>query len=157
MWKICPPIFVAPPQRYSEIFASLRGGTRIFHLWSAEIRQDASSQDIVLFQAQPLMPSFSREQSGRRKITVRGIGPAFLFADTMNAANPFQIPACLQRAEQRRRERIKGIFFAILAAHVILFAGLLIQGCQSKPVATTAASDGYPPALLAKLSSHIEQ
>ena len=51
----------------------------------------------------------------------------------MNAANPFQIPPCLHRADlqQRRRERFRNGFLAALAAHVVVFAVLLIQGCKS--------------------------
>jgi LysM repeat protein len=56
----------------------------------------------------------------------------------MNTSNPFQIPACLQRAdsEQRRRERFKKGFIAGLAVVVILLVGLLIEGCMSEKTAT---------------------
>ena len=60
----------------------------------------------------------------------------------MNTSNPFQIPACLQRAdsEQRRRERFKKGFIAVVAAVVVLLIGLLIEGCMSeKKAATTPA------------------
>jgi hypothetical protein len=52
----------------------------------------------------------------------------------MNTSNPFQIPACLQRADsqQRRRERFKKGFIAIVAVAVILLVGLLIEGCMSE-------------------------
>ena len=55
----------------------------------------------------------------------------------MNTSNPFQIPACLQRAdsEQRRRERFKKGFIAVVAAVVILLVGLLIEGCMSEKTA----------------------
>jgi LysM repeat protein len=58
----------------------------------------------------------------------------------MNAANPFQIPVCLQRADsqQRRRERFKRGFIAALAATVVLLVGLLIEGCMSEQSANTA-------------------
>jgi LysM repeat protein len=57
----------------------------------------------------------------------------------MNASNPFQIPVCLQRADsqQRRRERFKRGFIAILAAIVVLLVGALIEGCMSEQTANT--------------------
>jgi len=56
----------------------------------------------------------------------------------MNTSNPFQIPACLQRAdsEQRRRERFKKGFIAGVAVVVILLVGLLIEGCMSEKATT---------------------
>ena len=55
----------------------------------------------------------------------------------MDASNPFQIPACLQRAdsEQRRQERFKKGFIAGVAVVVILLVGLLIEGCMSEKTA----------------------
>lgn len=49
----------------------------------------------------------------------------------MSVANPFQIPSCLQRAEQRRRqqERFQKIVTAIVVAGVSLMLALLIMGC----------------------------
>lgn len=66
-----------------------------------------------------------------------GIGHASTSVETMNlmnTSNPFQIPACLQRADsqQRRRERFKKGFIAIVAVAVILLVGLLIEGCMSE-------------------------
>lgn len=57
----------------------------------------------------------------------------------MNTSNPFQIPACLQRADslQRRRERFKKGFIAVVAAVVMLLVGMLIQGCMTEKTATT--------------------
>jgi LysM repeat protein len=57
----------------------------------------------------------------------------------MNTSNPFQIPACLQRADsqQRRRERFKKGFIAVVAAVVVLLIGLLIEGCMSEKTAAT--------------------
>jgi hypothetical protein len=56
----------------------------------------------------------------------------------MNTSNPFQIPACLQRADsqQRRRERFKKGFIAVVAVVVILLVGLLIEGCMSEKATT---------------------
>ena len=56
----------------------------------------------------------------------------------INKSNPFQIPACLQRAdsEQRRRERFKKGFIAGVAVVVILLVGLLIEGCMSEKATT---------------------
>ena len=73
----------------------------------------------------------------------------------MNTANPFQLPPFFERAAQRRRERVRTIVFVIIAAHAILFGGLLIQGCQGRPTMTSAGSDGYP-AILVKLQSQAE-
>ena len=58
----------------------------------------------------------------------------------MNTSNPFQIPVCLQRAdsEQRRRERFKRGFIAIIAAIVVLLIGLLIEGCMTEKTANLA-------------------
>jgi hypothetical protein len=50
----------------------------------------------------------------------------------LNVTNPFQAAAALNGNPQyNRRERFKKVFFAVLAAHVILFLTLLIQGCRS--------------------------
>ena len=50
----------------------------------------------------------------------------------LNVTNPFQVSAALSGNPQyNRRERFKKVFFAVLAAHVILFLTLLIQGCRS--------------------------
>jgi LysM repeat protein len=68
----------------------------------------------------------------------------------MNTSNPFQIPACLQRADsqQRRRERFKKGFIAVVAAVVVLLIGLLIEGCMSEKtaVATPAPKVAELPA-----------
>jgi len=60
----------------------------------------------------------------------------------MNTSNPFQIPVCLQRAdsEQRRRERFKKGFIAVVAAIVVLLVGLLIEGCMTEKAANLAPS-----------------
>jgi LysM repeat protein len=62
----------------------------------------------------------------------------------MNTANPFQIPVCLQRADtqQRRRERFKRGFIAVVAATVVLLVGLLIEGCMTEKSATAAPTPG---------------
>jgi len=94
--------------------------------------------------------------AAREKVFARrGIGSAISEEDTVNAVNPFQLPPCLERGVQRRREQVRTIFFVIMAAHAILFGGLLIQGCQSRPTMTSAGSDGYP-AILVKLQSQAE-
>ena len=59
-------------------------------------------------------------------------GPYWLGKEKLKACNPFQIPGSLIGNPQiTRRERFKKIFFAVLAAHVLLFLTLLIQGCRS--------------------------
>ena len=84
-----------------------------------------------------------------------GIHSANSRGESVNTANPFQLPPFFERAAQRRRERVRTIVFVIISAHAILFGGLLIQGCQSRPVAVPVASDGYP-AILVKLQSQAE-
>jgi LysM repeat protein len=63
----------------------------------------------------------------------------------MNATNPFQIPVCLQRADsqQRRRERFKRGFIAVLAAFVVLLVGALIEGCMSEKTANTTPTASF--------------
>jgi len=48
-----------------------------------------------------------------------------------NVTNPFQavVPSC-DLPQNNRRERFKKVFFAVLAAHILLFLTLLIQGCR---------------------------
>jgi len=62
----------------------------------------------------------------------------------MNASNPFQIPVCLQRADsqQRRRERFKRGFIAVVAAIVVLLVGLLIEGCMTEKSTAPAPTPG---------------
>jgi LysM repeat protein len=62
----------------------------------------------------------------------------------MNKLNPFQIPVCLQRADnqQRRRERFKRGFVAALAAIVVLLVGMLIEGCMTEKSAAPAPTPG---------------
>jgi LysM repeat protein len=63
--------------------------------------------------------------------------PSIKNMNIMNTSNPFQIPVCLQRAdsEQRRRERFKKGFIAVVAAIVVLLVGLLIEGCMTEKAA----------------------
>jgi hypothetical protein len=59
-------------------------------------------------------------------------GRHWLGKETLNAINPFQVAGALSGNPQNtRRERFKKVFFAVLAAHVLLFLTLLIQGCRS--------------------------
>ena len=58
-------------------------------------------------------------------------GPHWL-GKNVNVTNPFQVAGSLNGNPQfGRRERFKKVFFAVLAAHVVLFLTLLIQGCRS--------------------------
>jgi LysM repeat protein len=52
----------------------------------------------------------------------------------MNMANPFQIPACLKRADLKliRRNRFRKGVIAVVAASAALLVGLLIAGCMSE-------------------------
>jgi len=62
----------------------------------------------------------------------------------MNTSNPFQIPVCLQRADsqQRKRERFKRGFIAVVAAIVVLLVGMLIEGCMTEKSDTAAPTPG---------------
>jgi len=64
-----------------------------------------------------------------------------LYIQNMNASNPFQLPSCLQRADsqQRRRERFKRGFIAVVAAAVVLLVGLLIEGCKTEQASNASA------------------
>jgi LysM repeat protein len=63
---------------------------------------------------------------------------------TMKALNPFNAPGSPQAERQRkRRERFKIAVWTIVGANVLLFAGMLIQGCQREP-ATTGTPEGNP-------------
>jgi LysM repeat protein len=58
----------------------------------------------------------------------------------MNAANPFQIPACFQISlQQRRRERFKKSVIAVVAGTTVLLAVLLILGCNSEHARAASA------------------
>ncbi len=51
--------------------------------------------------------------------------------------NPFNGPGSLQaERQQRRREQFKVVVWAVLGANVVLFAGMLIQGCRGEPAPT---------------------
>jgi LysM repeat protein len=56
----------------------------------------------------------------------------------MNTLNPFNAPGSPQAERQRiRRNRFKIVAWTIVGANVLLFAGMLIQGCQREPVTAT--------------------
>ena len=62
----------------------------------------------------------------------------------MKKLNPFSGPGSLQAdQQQRRREQFKTMVWAIVMANVVLFMGLLIQGCQQEPPASET-SGGTP-------------
>jgi LysM repeat protein len=51
--------------------------------------------------------------------------------------NPFSGPGSLQaEQQQRRREQFKVVVWAVAAANVVLFLGMLIQGCRGEPAPT---------------------
>jgi hypothetical protein len=61
---------------------------------------------------------------------------------TLNVTNPFSASVALTGNPQfNRRERFKKVFFAVLAAHVILFLTLLIQGCRTGQDTSSAPSE----------------
>jgi LysM repeat protein len=62
----------------------------------------------------------------------------------MKTLNPFNAPGSPQAERQRiRRERFKIVVWTIVAANTVLFAGMLIQGCQREP-ATAVSQDANP-------------
>jgi peptidoglycan DL-endopeptidase LytF len=62
----------------------------------------------------------------------------------MKALNPFNAPGSPQAERQRlRRERFKIVVWSIVAANVMLFAGMLIQGCKREPD-TTGGRESNP-------------
>jgi hypothetical protein len=74
-----------------------------------------------------------------------GRGRHWLGKDTVNVtnvANPFSASVAQTGNPQfNRRERFKKVFFAVLAAHVILFLTLLIQGCRTGQDTSSAPSE----------------
>lgn len=78
---------------------------------------------------------------------VIALAPAMLkrYAEKrMKTLNPFNAPGSPQAERQRaRRGRFKIVVWTIVAANLVLFAGMLIQGCQREP-ATTETRDGNP-------------
>ena len=62
----------------------------------------------------------------------------------MKTLNPFNAPGSPQAERQRaRRGRFKIVVWTIVAANLVLFAGMLIQGCQREP-ATAVTQDANP-------------
>jgi len=60
----------------------------------------------------------------------------------VNKLNPFSGPGSLKaEGQQTRRERFKVVVWTIVAANVVLFAGLLIQGCRGEPATTETTGD----------------
>ena len=57
-------------------------------------------------------------------------------------SNPFSASvAPVVNPQINRRERFKKVFFAVLAAHVILFLTLLIQGCRTGQDTSSAPAE----------------
>jgi N-acetylmuramoyl-L-alanine amidase len=62
---------------------------------------------------------------------------AFLGDKTVNKLNPFSGPRSLQAERQlKRREQFKVVVWAVVGANVVLFMGMLIQGCRGEPTST---------------------
>jgi LysM repeat protein len=54
--------------------------------------------------------------------------------------NPFSGPGSLQaERQQKRREQLKVVVWVVVAANVVLFTGMLIQGCRGEPATTEPA------------------
>ena len=68
----------------------------------------------------------------------------------MKEFNPFQVPGTALgtiQIQNHRRERFRNVFFIVLAAHVVLFLVLLIQGCRSgQPTGSEAADQAVSAA-----------
>ena len=63
---------------------------------------------------------------------------------SMKTLNPFNAPGSSQAERQRmRRERFKIVVWTVAGVNVLLFAGMLIQGCQREP-ATSTSQDTNP-------------
>ncbi|MGO8929565.1 MAG: LysM peptidoglycan-binding domain-containing protein [Limisphaerales bacterium] len=59
----------------------------------------------------------------------------------MKKLNPFSGPGSLQaERQQRRREQFKVVVWAVLGANLVLFVGMLIQGCRGEPAPTETPS-----------------
>ena len=60
----------------------------------------------------------------------------------MKKLNPFSGPGSLQaERQQRRRQQFKVVVWAVVAANVVLFLGMLIQGCRGEPAPTETGSN----------------
>ena len=58
----------------------------------------------------------------------------------MKKLNPFSGPGSLQaERQQKRREQLKVVVWVVVAANVVLFTGMLIQGCRGEPSTTEPA------------------
>ena len=67
--------------------------------------------------------------------------------------DPFSGPGTFKEArQQQRREQFKIAVWAIIWANVVLFGGLLIQGCQRDPA--TADTSGDSPAAVASADAN---
>ena len=63
--------------------------------------------------------------------------------------NPFQVPGTAIgtiQIQHHRRERFRNIFFIVLAAHIVLFLALLIQGCRSGKDTASQTPESTPVA-----------
>lgn len=61
--------------------------------------------------------------------------------ETVKKLNPFSGPGSLQaERQQRRRQQFKVVVWAVVAANVVLFLGMLIQGCRGEPAPTETGS-----------------
>ena len=60
----------------------------------------------------------------------------------MKSSNPFNLPGSrMAELQQKGRTRFKFVIAAVLVANVLLFSGLLIQGCQRQPAAAAGPDD----------------
>ena len=58
----------------------------------------------------------------------------------MKKLNPFSGAGSLQaERQQERREQLKVVVWVVVAANVVLFTGMLIQGCRGEPSTTEPA------------------
>lgn len=70
---------------------------------------------------------------------------AYAGGETVNKLNPFSGPGSLLAERQlKRREQFKVVVWAVVGANVVLFMGMLIQGCRGEP--TSTETEGSKPA-----------
>jgi LysM repeat protein len=73
---------------------------------------------------------------------------------TVNNLNPFSGPGSLKAGRQlKRREQFKVVVWAVVGANVLLFMGMLIQGCRGEP--GTTETDGGKAADVAAATNSV--
>jgi LysM repeat protein len=69
----------------------------------------------------------------------------YMSRKTVKKLNPFSGPGSLQAERQLRlREQFKIVVWAVVGANVVLFVGMLIQGCRGEPAPPETARGSVP-------------